>query len=602
MEPLKDHIEGKKTLNVSELLIAYLEQIGVEYVYGIPGGAIEPVYNALAKSERSGGPRPIVARHEVGAAFMADGYATYSGKLGVCCGTTGPGATNLVTGAASAFANRVPLLVITAQTELSNFGRGAFQESSCTGINTVGMFEFCTRFNTLVSHHKQFEQKFLTAMLSAFGSPHGPVHLSIPLDVLRADTGLTEPQYDLKKLLQKPELSDKNAVSQLVDRLKSSQTNVFLIGEGAINGIEAVLHAASLLNANIVTTPHGKGLVSPYHPKYQGVIGFAGHQSAYQTLKNPEIDNVIAVGTNFSEWASNGWDPHVVLSKRLVHVDAEANNFHFTPMAKLHVRGNIKSVFEQVSEELIAAGTVESNQAAVEEQIKSIEAKMRAKEVIAPEIFVDRKESVMDDSAPVKPQYLMHRLPALLPSSTRFLADTGNSFAWAIHYLHPYDRRLKGPRNSCGGLFRTCLEFASMGWAIGCAVGTSQALNKQPVVCITGDGSVLMSGQEISVCVQEKLPVIFVVLNDSALGMVKHGQRLAKAEPVGFEIPFTDFSMLAKSMGAQGYVIEAGSDLEDINFDAIIKGDTPVLLDVRIDKDEVPPIGMRIDTLQSGNE
>ena len=148
-----------ETYEVGDLLVSYLDYIGVDYVFGIPGGAIEPLYNALSRSAEKGGPRAIVARHETGAAFMADGYARNSGNLGVCCATAGPGATNLITGVASAYDNHSPLLVITAQTALENFGRNAAQESGDTGINTVAMFEPCTHYNTLVSHVNQFEQK-----------------------------------------------------------------------------------------------------------------------------------------------------------------------------------------------------------------------------------------------------------------------------------------------------------------------------------------------------------------------------------------------------------------------------------------------------------
>ena len=149
-------IEGELQLSeeytTSDLIVEYLHQLGVEYVFGVPGGAIEPLYNALARSARKGGPRAIVARHESGAAFMADGYARETGKIGVVCATTGPGATNLITGVANALADNVPLLVITAQTPLPKFGKGALQDSSCAAIDTVGMFRHCTRFNTLVSH------------------------------------------------------------------------------------------------------------------------------------------------------------------------------------------------------------------------------------------------------------------------------------------------------------------------------------------------------------------------------------------------------------------------------------------------------------------
>ncbi|HEY8384961.1 MAG TPA: thiamine pyrophosphate-binding protein, partial [Porticoccaceae bacterium] len=168
------------TNELGDLLITYLEALGVEHVFGVPGGAIEPLVNALARSERRGGPRNIVCRHETGAAFMAAGYHALSGRLGVCYATTGPGATNLVTGVASAYASNIPLLVITAQTALNTFGLGALQESSCTGTNTLAIFESITRYNTLVSHPDQLEHKLVAAVLTALGPTRGPAHLSVP--------------------------------------------------------------------------------------------------------------------------------------------------------------------------------------------------------------------------------------------------------------------------------------------------------------------------------------------------------------------------------------------------------------------------------------
>jgi len=137
---------------VADLLVTYLEQIGVEYVFGVPGGAIEPLFNAMARSQRRGVLRPIVARHEAGAAFMADGYARETGRLGVCCATSGPGSTNLITGVTCAHDNNVPLLAISGLPPLPSFGRGALQESSSTGVNAFGMFSHCTRYNAMISH------------------------------------------------------------------------------------------------------------------------------------------------------------------------------------------------------------------------------------------------------------------------------------------------------------------------------------------------------------------------------------------------------------------------------------------------------------------
>jgi acetolactate synthase-1/2/3 large subunit len=203
------------------------------------------------------------------------------------------------------------------------------------------------------------------------------------------------------------------------------------------------------------------------------------------------------------------------------------------------------------------------------------------------------------DAIPIKPQRLMHELNQLFPSNTRYFADTGNSVAWAIHYLLPADRRSVKRRGINAGLFRSSIEFSSMGWAIGSSLGAALGYQDGPVVCITGDGSFMMHGQELSVAVGEKLSIIFVILNDEALGMVKHGQRLNNAEQVAFELPPTDFCAIARAMGAQGYIIESPDDLHNLNIDDLISDNGPVVLDVRIDGEEVPPMGVRIQGLAS---
>ncbi|MEZ5482828.1 MAG: thiamine pyrophosphate-binding protein [Porticoccaceae bacterium] len=523
-----------------DLLINYLEQLGVEYIFGIPGGAIEPLYNALARSEARGGPRAIVARHETGAAFMADGYSRNTGKLGVCCATTGPGATNLITGVASAYENNIPLLVITAQTALSTFGRGAFQESSCTGVNTVGIFEHCTRYNTLISHVDQFETKLATAIMTAFQAPMGPVHISVPLDVMRSVAPTHNPSYNLPKLLHKPSLLDDDAVEELYEEIVHARKPVFLIGDEAGEAIGTILTLAMNLEALVVVTPHGKGLVSPYHPLFRGVIGFAGHQSAMDALSDPAVDKVIAVGASLGEWATNGWDRTALLNQRLIHVEEAESNLTRTPMARLHVRGRLETIFEKLL--MRYENDPRTQLHAVTENTPVT----KTAEPKSPErhFTLNEEDKHYADATPIKPQRLMRELPRLFPPNTSYLADTGASFAWATHYLHPFDRRMKGKRNSRGGLFRASLDFASMGWAIGSAVGTAFAKPGEPVVCITGDGSMLMNGQEITVAVEHKLPVVFVVLNDSGYGMVRHGQRLTGAEQIGVDIAKTNLPLL----------------------------------------------------------
>ena len=584
---------GQRLPEYGDLVIAYLEQLGVEYVFGIPGGAIEPFYNALARSERRGGPRAIVARHETGAAFMADGYARNTGRLGVCCATTGPGATNLITGVASAYENHIPMLVITAQTPLSTFGRGALQESSCTGVNTVELFHYCTRYSTLVSHVEQFEHKLITAIMTAFSSPMGPSHISVPMDVMRSPYAYPAPSYSLPKLLDKPALFDQEAVERLYQELTETEAPVFLIGDEAGEAIGLILTLAIRLGAMLIVTPHGKGLVSPFHPLFRGVIGFSGHSSAQQLLTDPRVDRIFVIGANLGEWASNGWDRRL-FSRRLIHIESTEANLAKTPMAAFHVRGRIKTIFEQVLAKFEKGATNVSEFGGGKAYTYG------DKEKNYRHFTLDDEKGYDSDQAPIKPQRLMRDLPSIFPPNTHYVADSGNSFSWAIHYLHPYDRRMSGQRDGRRGLFQVAMEFASMGWAIGSAVGVALACPGDPVVCLVGDGSMLMAGQEITVALQEKLPVIFVVLNDSAYGMVRHGQKLTGSEGIGYQLPHVDFAAFAESMGIPGYLIRSPVDLQELVPLKLSERKGPSLLDVRIDCEEVPPIGLRTRILKDG--
>jgi len=593
-EEEQNQVEGTATQEYGDLLLSYLEQLGVEYVFGIPGGAIEPLYNALARSERRGGPRAITARHETGSAFMADGYWRNSGKLGVCCSTTGPGATNLLTGVASAYENNIPMLVITAQTALSSFGSGTLQESSCTGVNTVGLFNHCCRYSTLVSHPEQFERKLVKAIMTAFAEPMGPVHLSIPIDLMRTTSASATPSVDLPNLLRKPGLFDSDAVGRLYSELKKAKNPLFVIGDDASEAIGLILSLAVGINAQLVVTPHGKGLISPYHPLFRGVIGFSGHQSAQSLLTDPSIDSIFIIGAQFSEWASQGWEPQNQ-KQRIIDIEASESNLTKLPMAALHVRGRLETIFESLLKRFDKNGFNQPLKLITTDGITVDTTAEKLEEL--KQFALDDEDKYRSDAIPIKPQRLMRELPNVFPPNTHYLADAGASFSWATHYLHPHDRRIRGRRDAKGGLFRASLNFASMGWAIGSAIGTALARPDKPVVCITGDGSLLMSGQEITVAIEEQLPVVFVILNDSAYGMVKHGQRMTGGEAIAANLPPTNFAAFAESMGVEGHIIYSADDLLNLDCYAFFKKQGPTLLDVRIDKEEAAPFGMRIKTL-----
>lgn len=588
-----DHLP---TPTVADLIFHYLEQLDTQYVFGIPGGSLEPFYSALARSAKRDQVVPIVARHESGAAFMADGYARETGKLGVCCATTGPGATNMLTGVASAYQDKIPLLVFTAQTALETFGRGAVQESSCTGIDTLAMYRSCTRYNSLVSHPSQLERKLIAAMRSALNSPKGPAHLSIPLSVLRMPYA-AKPRFSVRHLLTSRRLTNEQAIEDLLQKLQQVERPVLVIGSGCAYSVGAVLELALMLAIPVVTTPQGKGLVSASHPLYYGVFGLAGHASARAVVQQSDL--LMVAGTALDEQATAAWSDDI-LNHRLVHIDETDEHFHRSPEAQLHVLGDLSETFSRLVEtghKMLQKG-----------QLRKLPAPPGAPAGPAPgptpgptpghgRITLASEEKWLANSSPIKPQRLMYDLSRLFPPNTRFLADIGNSFLWAIHYLHPNDRRLSGLRERPAGNVRTSMGFASMGWSIGAAVGTALARPHDPVVCIVGDGSFLMSAQELTVAVEHRLPIIYVILNDGAYGTVKHGQRMTQAEPVAYSLPPVDFMQMATACGARGYRIDKPADFDDVDIEKLCKTGQPAVFDVHIDPEEVPPINSRLQAL-----
>jgi acetolactate synthase-1/2/3 large subunit len=580
-------------MTLSDLIINYLEKFGVEYVFSVPGGPLGPLYDALVRSEARGGPRSILARHEVGGAFMADGYARETGKIGVCCATTGPGATNLITGVASAYMDHIPLLVITPQTRLPDFSMGAFQESSADGTDIPGMFEHCTRYNTIVTHADQLEKKLAAALTMALRPPKGPVHLSVPVDLLRSPKNGQIAFPNLQTLLTQPASEvDVAALETLCKELhhilNQNRQVVLVIGHDCAGAAQEIIQFAELIGAPIVTTQRGKSWINPYHPLARGVFGFSGHKTARKALTDESVDLILAVGTNLNEWSTSGWDS-ILMNDKLVHIHNERTCFGRSPMARLHVYGTIRTIFKELISrletlkgegKLFLIGKVKEKVITPKSTSDHLEESLYVPhhiEVQAPDSC--RRENA---STPIKPQRVICEIIQRVPNETRFLIDNSNSVPWSIHYF--FHRR---PEN-----YHLSIGFASMGWAIGASVGMALGKPNTPVVCFTGDGCFLMSGQEITVAVEEQLPVIFVVLNDHAYGMIRHGHRMAGKEPIDFSIPPVDFSMMAKATGANAHKIRDLKDFEHIDFQALCKRKGPTVLDVTIDPEEAPPIGM----------
>ena len=600
----------KQTTNtISDFLVALLKQIDIEFVFGVPGGAIEPFFDALARQSRQPLPhqettpyvskrqfprqqqhlRLIVARHESGAAFMADGYARETGRIAVCCATTGPGTTNLVTGVASAYADRVPMLVITAQTALPNFGRRGLQESSSDAVDTVAMLDQCTKYSTLVSHPLQLRQKLVSAIVQAYQHPRGPVHLGIPLDVLRSETDISSELLSIAPMLREPNMVDIQAFNDLWRCVSAGEQLVLYLGADCGKSITPIIRFAEETASPIITTPMGKRWVSAYHPLNHGVFGFAGHDSARAVLTDPKVKYILAVGASMGELGTSGWSEECLLNHKLIHIDSNRENFIRSPMACLHVYGNITQVFSQLLSKWQEGHQSKNAKTDLLPTRQGGPVLSMLLDELPSNICSQEQETYYSNATPLKPQRIMYFLANNFPENSRIICDAGNSWAWATHYLHlRYARR-----------YHIGMGFGTMAWAIGASIGVALAHRGIPTICLTGDGSFLMSSQEMTVAIQERLPIIFIILNDQALGMVKHGQRLGGGEPIGFELPPVDFAGLANALGAQGFSIRNIDDLNALDIESLCHSNGPSLLDIHIDPEEIPPMGSRMKVLKS---
>ncbi len=581
-------------LNYADGLVDFLARLKVDSIFGVPGGAIEPFLSAIARhlSQSGGdGPRLIVARHEAGAAFMAEGYARETGKLGVCCATTGPGATNLITGICSAYTEQIPVLVLTAQTALPGFGRLALQESSGDAIDTVGMFQHCTRYNSLVSHPEQVRHKLYQAVVRAFQHPRGPVHLSLPADLMKMPLPENRAQAFPVPQLRAGKAFDETQLQALLQMLVCSRRAVLLVGEGCRDAIAPILALSDCFDMPVITTSAGKGSIDTRHPRYRGIFGFAGHAGASETLFDPEVDLILAVGTRLDEITTNRWDQRL-FNEKMVHVDENPEAFLRSPTARLHVLGNLDALFRRLLFSLRKSGgdhakgnllLKEHNEVFLQGRTRKGSDGKRSSKPRTPRI--ERGDA---EAGALNPQGLMRELAQRFPSETRFLADAGNAWAWSIHHL---DIKKEGR-------YHIGMGYGAMAWGIGAAAGVALGAPGKAVVCITGDGSFLMSGQELTVAVSEALPITFVILNDGALGMVKHGQRMSGAEPIGYILPPVDFAAMARAMGAAAHTITSWEAWDRLDFEKICTRRGPTLLDVHIDPEAVPPMGERIKCLQ----
>ena len=305
---------------VLDVCMRYLAAEGATNVFGIPGGLLHPFFDRI---EREEGFRLVVVKHEEGAAFMADGYARASGRLAVCAATSGPGATNLLTGVACAFADGVPMLVITGQAATHALGKGAAQETTREDMDIVTMFRPITKYSAMVESPSRFGHHLRRALRLALSGRPGPVHLNVPVDVWLLP--LQERWFEPSTYRTHTRTFDRRAVQLAADALADARFPVILAGSGVgIAGAEAHLRTlAELIPARVATTPRGKGLFPEDHELSLGVMGVAGHRDARETLLGDDVDVLFTVGASLNETTTLNWSERLLPTETLVQLDVD---------------------------------------------------------------------------------------------------------------------------------------------------------------------------------------------------------------------------------------------------------------------------------------
>ncbi|MBM4241108.1 MAG: thiamine pyrophosphate-binding protein [Euryarchaeota archaeon] len=554
-------------ITTATLLLEYLDGEGVEYIFGVPGTSLVPLYDAVNKQKAI---KPILTKHEEGAAFMADGYARVSGKLGVCYSTSGPGSTNLVTGVANAYMDNVPILVLTGQVPTSVYGKGTFQDSTKEGVDSVALFDPITKFSEMILSKYKMPELLREAIRIALSGKKGPVHLSYPKDImeLKIEGGLLPPRaYKVRS-----NYFDRKLVIDAAEKLVNAKKPATLVGTGVMisGAVSEVLELAEMLNIPVATTPKAKGAFPEDHPLSLGVFGFSGSPVAEKYLLG-DVDVLLVVGSSLNQLTTFSWDPNLQPTDSFIHVNIDPAEIDKNYVADIGIVGDCQAVLNEISFRVLRE--LQTHDFDRERPVEDI---VKFKETVG--MFVN-PEKMYSDSVPVKPQTLMREIQENLPEDTILFVDTGNHICWAIHYM-----QFRKPN------LITAFGMLSMGYATAAAIGGKLAAPERPVVAIVGDGCFMMNGMEIATAVNYDIPVVWIVQNNSKLGLVHELQRFTLGDnTVSTTFKEVNIAKIAEGLGAKGYRINKPGELPEILPEAI-ESSLPTVIDVVIDPDEVPPI------------
>ncbi|MFL5352857.1 thiamine pyrophosphate-binding protein [Archangium sp.] len=574
-------------VTVVEALLAHLEAEQVDAVFGIPGGNIAPLVQALRRQSRI---RFIIGSHEGGSAFMADGYARATGKLGVCVVTAGPGATNAMTGVASAHLDQVPVLTLSGQVSTERFGLGAIQESTDEGgINTAEMFRHCTASSTTIVDARSFPRLLERALKTAYAVPHGAVHVSLPTNVARqklAKVSVPTAPGAWKGGLPAAPASEVYTAFEL---LRQAKRPLIYLGSGAREALESrgAEFAAFVRRycIPVATSLRGKGLFSEEDFLSLGVLGIAGSKRAEQYL-GEGVDMLLVLGSRLGEWASKSFSSLFESASTVIQVDATPSVIGQFLQVQLPIVADVGSVVAGLVE--FGHSSAPGHEAQVRERRQHLNALNLAHRSAAP---------VLPEDGPLKPQHVMDELNPHLRGHTDLYVDMGNCTGWATHCL-----RIAPPAR----VFYPC-GLSSMGWSLGAVIGGKVGRPENTAIALTGDGSFLMNGTELVTAVRYRVGAVYIVLNDNYLGMVNHGEHAQSGGEYALDDPYfslgdPDLVKFSESLGAAAYEVTKPGQLAQLLPQVLQRADEerrPQVIVCRIDYREVPPYGDRFAAVAS---
>ena len=532
-------------LQGAEIVVECLNEQGVDTVFGYPGGAILNIYDALYKN--SDAIRHILTAHEQAASHAADGYARASGKVGVCLATSGPGATNIVTGIATAYMDSIPIVAITCNVAKNLLGKNSFQE-----IDICGVTKPVTKANFQVKDGNELADTIRNAFEIARSGRPGPVLIDITKDV----TGDSF-EYEFKEISadtdKKIEVNEKD-VDELIDLINKSDKPYILVGGGVISSgaAEEVTVLAHKINSPLASTIMARGAFSSYDELYTGMVGMHGTKTS--NLGISECDLLIVIGARFSDRIIGNSSKFAVKSN-IVHIDIDSSEIGKNVAVYKGIVGDAKEVLKKLNSKLTPK---------------------RHDEWIAHINKLKERHPLKYDENKLTGQYVIEVLDRISPEDTIVVTEVGQHQMWTSQFYN-----FSKPRT-----FLTSGGLGTMGYGLGAAMGAKVAFPERLVVNVAGDGCFRMNFNEIATAVRNNIPIVQLVINNHVLGMVRQWQDLYYEKRYSHTtlVDKVDFVKLAEAMGAKAYRITKLEEVVPVLTEAINQKE-PVVIDCQIDSD-----------------